>query len=251
MKLTLLLNSSLVYADCNDILDITNSPSRIDSPCSVPFRKVLIEANYALLHLIDHAGNQQNAPNANIRIGLPGTNEFYVIPPNYIAQKTAPKSGVTTTTAGLKHSFSYGDKWVMAVEGQVDLPSGSYYYGTQGWGGAFKGVVGYSFTNQWSLTGMLSISQISESQFAGAHSFNSINPVLTLGYSPNEKISIYSEIFGQSKISSDQGSGFNYDAGILFKLSDKLVIDFSAGQQMYRYLGGFTHYFSAGFSLLL
>lgn len=243
--------ATLSNAGCTSIMDVANRPSNIDSACSVPFKKVVIELNYIDLQLINHAGVQQNYPNAIIRFGLPSSTELFVLPPNYIQQTSAPKSGSTAVTSGIKHSMSYQKKWVFALEGLVTIPGGSFAFGSQGWGGEFNGIASYSINQQLNVSAQLGISRTSEPPLLGGRSFNSINPDIVLVYQPNQKLSFYTEVYGQSKISVLKGAGFNFDAGVLVLISTNTVFNLSAGQQLYNYLGGFTHYINVGISVML
>jgi hypothetical protein len=96
---------------------------------------------------------------------------------------------------------------------------------------------------------MLGLSELSDSQALDGRYFTSINPDISLSYSPADWTAVYAEIYGQSKIDSMHGAGLNVDAGILFRIHANAIINLSAGQQLYGYLGGFTHYINAGFSL--
>lgn len=126
--------SQELYADsneiCNSLINIVNSPSHADSPCSVPYKNVLIELTYAALQLPANAGSQQNFPNAQIRIGLPANNEFLIIPPNYSYQKSIPGSGFTNPIFSLKHAIPYNKKWLFALETLIATPGGSDAYGS-------------------------------------------------------------------------------------------------------------------------
>ena len=240
-----------LYADCTDLLDLADRPSVLDSACATPYHHVVIESNFIVQQLNKNAGRQYNFPNTEIRIGLPSTTEFIVSLPDYIQQTTFPKSGSTGVFAGLKHSMHYNNRWLFAVIGNVNIPSGSYNFGNLGWGGIINGVATYSISSKWSLSGMLGLSELSDSQSVHGRYFTSINPDISLSYSPSNSTAIYAEVYGQSKIDSVQGAGFNFDAGVLLLVHTNAMINLSAGQQLYGYLGGFTHYINAGFSIRL
>lgn len=244
-----------LYADsnnpCNDILNVVNSPSNLDSSCSVPFKKVLIELNAIDLQLNGHQGVQQNVPNAEIRFGLPSNSEFLVNPPNYIHQKSFPKSGITTASFALKHSIYYNQQWMFALEEIVNIPWGSTAYGSHGWGSTLNGTANYIINERLSIDGMLGISRLSDSSLNGGKHYNSINPDIVVTYSVNEKIDIYGEVYGQSRISANETAGYNFDGGILFLIYANTVLSISGGQQLYNYLGGFTHYINLGMYVML
>jgi hypothetical protein len=245
------LGSFALYANCVTILDVADRPSIIDSACSVPFKKVVIESNYINLQAINHAGIQQNYPNTELRIGLPLSNEFIVQFPNYIQQKKAPKSGSTSLFAGMKHSKAYGKQWLFAVEGFANAASGSYYYGSQHWGGVVNAITNYSINSKLNLSAMIGLSRLSVAPAEGGRYYTSVNPDVTLTISLADKLSVYGEIYGQSKTSPYEGAGFNCDAGFILQVASNTLVNFSAGQQLHNYLGGFTHYINAGFSIML
>ncbi|AUH72045.1 transporter [Legionella sainthelensi] len=236
---------------CNDILNIVNSPSNLDSACSVPFKKVLIELNYIDQQVNSHQGVQQNFPNAEIRFGLPFNSEFLINPPNYIHQKSFPKSGISTTLLALKHSIYYNPQWMFALEEIVNTPGGSSAYGSHGWGSTLNGTATFTINEHLSIDGMLGISRLSDSSLNGGNHFNSINPDIVITYSLNERIDIYGEVYGQSKISAKESAGYNFDGGIIFLLYTHTVLSISGGQQLYNYLGSFTHYINFGMYVML
>jgi hypothetical protein len=230
-------------------MNLADRPSVIDSACTAPYQRVIIESNFITQQLNAHAGTQYNLPNTEVRIGLPSNTEFLVLLPNYIRQTVAPKSGSAGVFAGLKHSINYSEQWLFAAIGAINIPSGSYDYGNLGWGGLINGIATYNIDSKWSISGMLGVSELSDTQSLNGRYFTSINPDISLSYSPSDWASIYAEIYGQSKIDSVQGAGFNFDAGVLFLVHSNVIINLSAGQQLYGYLGGFTHYINAGFSI--
>ncbi len=243
--------ASVLYANCTGIIDISNSPSHSDSPCSVPFKKVVVELSYSQQQLMQHAGTQQSFPYAELRIGLPSSNEFFVLLPNYIQQAIAPTSGSTATSAGLKHTISYNDQWIFAVESIANTASGSSSYGAQHWGATVIGIASYTINPQFNISAMLGLSRTSEATILGGRYFNSINPDLIITYTPNAKMAVYGEVYGQSNIDATTGAGFNFDAGLQLLMSSNILFNLSAGQQLYNYLGDFTHYINVGVTVML
>lgn len=236
---------------CSDLLNLISAPSNVNSPCSIPFKKVFTELNYIDQQLPYHAGVQQNVPNANIRMGLPANNELFVLPSTYIDQKTFPGTGSTDIRFGLKHTITYKNDWVFALQGIADTPTGSAAYGSNHWGITFNGIAYYEINDQFSITGQLGISRLSDPKLSGGNYFNTINPDISLGFSPSAKVSLYVEVYGQSKISANQSAGFNFDGGILFLALPNTVLNLSGGQQLYNYLGGFMHYVNLGIAVML
>lgn len=247
----LMVHSLVLYANCTEIIDVSNSPSHIDSPCTVPFKKVVVELNYNQLRLMHHADTQQNYPNAELRIGLPSSNEVFTLLPNYLQQTSPPTSGATAAITGLKHSHIYNDKWTFAVEGIANTASGSYSDGAQHWGATVAGIASYSITPKFNISAMLGLSRLSEAAASGGRYFNSINPDLIIAYAANAKLAVYAEVYGQSNIDASTGAGFNMDAGLQLLVSANTLFNLSAGQQLSNYLGGFTHYINVGIAVML
>jgi hypothetical protein len=241
----------LGHAACVTLLDIANSPNTMDSVCSVPYKKVVFEFNYITQQLPSHEGSLQRYPNANIRIGLPSHSEISVVMPNYITQTPDPHSGSSSVFPGFKHTIFYNDRLIFAFEGIANPASGSYYFGSQHWGGTINGLISYSFNSKWTLSSMLGVSRLSEEAATGGNYYNSINPDINLNYSPNDKISLYAELYGQSNIDSVQGAGFNFDGGVLFLIASSTMFNLSVGKQLYHYLGNFTYYANIGISTML
>lgn len=247
----LMVHAVVLYAKCTEIIDVSNSPSHIDSPCTVPFKKVVVELSYSHQQLMHHAGTQHNYPNAELRIGLPNSNEIFTLLPNYLQQTSAPKTGVTAATAGLKHTRIYNDKWTFAVEGMANSASGSDNYGAKHWGATVAGIASYSMTPKVNISAMLGLSRLSEATASGGRYFNSINPDLIIAYAPTAKLAIYAEVYGQSNIDASTGAGFNMDAGLQLLVAANTLFNLSAGQQLSNYLDGFTHYLNVGIAVML
>lgn len=151
---------------------------------------------------------------------------------------------------GIKHELGYNSKWVGAIEALATLPDGSAVFGSKRMGIAANGIVGYTYNSKFNISFMFGVSSQSESSQNGGHRYTSVNPDLVLTYSPTDKFDIYAEFYGQSKTASNEGSGFNLDAGFLYLLLPNLSVDVEAGQRMSGNLGGFAHYVGAGMGLL-
>jgi hypothetical protein len=212
----------------------------------------MVELNYQVQQLPGRQGVQQNLPDALLRFGLPARHhELFIILPNRLIQSHKPGSGSTSTSVGLKQSYTYNAQWIFATEEVALLPGGSYAYGAQDWGASLGGMASFTINEQINIEGMLSVARYSDPRLNGGKTFYSVNPDVVLSYAPNAKVSLYAEIYGQSKLSADDTVGFNFDAGVLVLLNSHVVMNFSAGQQLYNYLNDVKHYANVGFSLLL
>jgi hypothetical protein len=222
-------------------------PSASDSACVTPDKAVILESGYEKLALLG-GGTQQNFPEAFFRFGLAHQFEFNIFLPNYIQQTVFPYKGYEPSTLGIKHQIGANTQWVIAVDGYLILPSGSANFGNERAGGVFNGLFSYNITSEISLSGMFGVSSQTQSINAGGRRYNSFNPDLVLTWS-KEKISIYAEIYGESKIGPQGGSGFNADGGILYLIKKNIVIDLEAGHRISGALDEFSHYVGAGISI--
>jgi hypothetical protein len=231
----------------SELLNLLDRPTVGDSACVVPYNNAIIESGYQFQKLAAK-GYAQNFPEAVVRIGLPANNEFVIILPNYIQQFAQSRKGFSAATLGIKHELSYNIRWVMALEALFTLPSGAPF--GSGLDGAVNGIINYNFTTQISVTGMLGVST-QEPRHQGGQRFTSINPDLVLSWLPNPQTELYAEIYGQSKISDREGSGFNMDAGIIYVFTRHCAADFELGQSISNNFGGFKHYIGVGLSIML
>jgi len=231
------------------LLSIVDRPTVGDSACVVPYNKAVLEFGYQYQKLRHSSADQQNFPEATVRIGLPYNNELVAVLPNYILQSSGPRSGFAASTLGIKHEIGYTDAWLAAIEGLVTLQGGNSAFGRDGTGGALNAIVEYDFNPTWSLSFMFGVTSQVQSQRDGGQRFTSFNPDLVLTYALNPKINFYGEVYGQSKTGPGESSGFNADAGILYLLMPTVVLDLEVGQRISGNLGGFNHYIGAGISI--
>lgn len=232
------------------LLNIVDRPTAGDSACVVPFQKAILEIGYQYQKLTHSAGYQQNFPEAELRIGLPVNNELVLLLPNYIHQSKTPRAGLTGTTIGVKHEIGYTETWLGAAEILLTFPSGNSAFSNQYTGAAVNGIVTYTFNPTFSLFFMLGVTTQTESKRDGGQRFTSINPDMVLTYVFNQKVNFYSEVYGQSKTSPREGSGFNFDAGVLYLPLPNLEVDLEIGQRMSGNLSGFNQYIGTGMAVM-
>ncbi|MDP1575094.1 MAG: transporter [Coxiellaceae bacterium] len=231
------------------LLNIIDRPTVGDSPCTVPYKKAVLELGYQYQSLRG-GGRQQNAPDAEFRLGLPANNELAILLPNYSHQSINPSAGFSATTLGLKHQIGYTRNWITDIEGLFTLPTGSDAFGSHALGVAINGIAGYTINSAFNLTFMLGASSQTESNVNGGDRFSSINPDVVLTYTLASKVNLYGEMYGQTQTGSGAGSGFNCDTGFVFLPLAFFAVDLEFGQRMSGNLGGFNHYVGAGMSML-
>lgn len=230
-------------------LNLVNRPSVGDSACVVPFKQAILEAGYQYQKL-NPTGYQQNYPEAQFRLGIPANTELNMTLPTYVTQSVAPQSGYTPTIVGIKHELGYTKNWVVTVESLFALPTGSANFGSDGLGVAINGIANYTLNSLIDFTFMLGASTQTQPSNSGGQRFTSINPDMVLSYALTSKANLYGEVYGQSKTGPNQGSGFNFDGGILYLLRPFVTVDLEFGQRISGNLGGFNHYVGTGIAIL-
>jgi hypothetical protein len=231
------------------LLSIADRPTVGDSACFVPFKKAVLELGYQYQQLTHSAGYQQNFPEAELRIGLPVNNELVLVLPNDIHQSMVPHAGFNATTIGIKHEIGYTQTWLGALEALFTLPSGSTAFGSRDSGAAVNGIINYTFNSTYSLSFMFGVTTQTQSKLNGGHRFTSMNPDMVLSYVLNPIINFYGEVYGQSKTGPGEGSGFNFDGGVLYLPLPNLEVDLEVGQRISGKLNGFNHYIGTGMSI--
>lgn len=231
----------------NALLALVNRPSVLESACTVPEKNVVLEMGSFYEFLTD-SGTQNNLPQAVFRYGLSTSFEFDVTIPNYIHQTVDPKAGFTAAALSLKHELFVHEKWLSSIEGVCILPSGSDAFGAQNPGGVFNSITTYNLTDVLGVTAMVGISALPQSQLNGGGNYFSVNPIILLSWS-KDKTSIYGEVSGQTKTAVDEGSGFNFDMGLIYLVKQNITVDIEYAHRLSGNLGGYNHYVGAGFAI--
>jgi hypothetical protein len=237
------------------LLAIIDRPTVATSPCVVPKGQFVVEMGFQRTHLTDpEGGTANNYPQAEVRIGLPGRNEFVLSPPSYNRQRTPASSdspaeetsGLSAATLGFKHELGYTRYWLGAVQALFTLPSGGSAFGSRGLGVALNGVVAYALTEQIGLTLQLGISSQTDPVLAGGERFTSLVSNFVVSWQPKERLQFYGEVYGQSKTGPGKGAGYNADGGVQFLITPSWEVDLEGGVRLVGDLGGFSHYFGVG-----
>ena len=239
---------------CTGFLAIIGRPTVSDSPCAVPAGRVVLEVGFQRAKLRGPGGTADNYPEAVVRIGLPGKNEFVFLPSNYNRQKTqagqnSPSeniSGLSAVTIGFKHELGYDRRWLGAAEALLTLPSGGESFGSEDFGAAFNGIVSYSVSEQVSLSLQLGVSSQTTPALAGGERFTSVISNIVATWQPLERLQFFGELFGQSSTGPGEGAGYNADGGVQYLLAPAWEIDLEGGLRVSGNLGGLNHYFGMG-----
>jgi len=230
------------------LLDLTDRGSVANTPCVLKSKVVMLEAGYQY-QTLTLIGSQQNAPQATFFLGLPEKTEVMVALPNYNHQSLRPSSGFGATTLGIKHEIKHWSGWVASAEILITPPSGSATFGSQGLGATVAGIVNYKCNSKADITLTLGGSTATEARIDGGDRFNSFNPGMVFSYSPTAKMSIFGEVFAQSKTRPAQGGNYNVDGGVLYLLTTSVVIDVEVGQQLSNEYGVFKNYIGSGITI--
>ncbi len=232
------------------LLAMIDRPTVADNPCVVPPSNVVIEGG-AQRSTSRYGGWSVNFPEAVVRAGFGDRNELVIAGPNYYRlDGTNPYvAGFGAAIVGLKHELGYTDQWLGAVEALATLPSGSTAFGSPSLGAAVNGVVSYSVSENVGLSLMLGVSSQALSGASGGSRYVSVNPDFVATWSPKDGVQLFGEVYGQSRTGPGEGPGWNADSGIQFLVSPNIVVDVEVGTRLAGNLGGFGHYYGAGFGV--
>ncbi len=237
------------------LLAILDRPTVSTSPCTVPRGRFLLEMGFQRARpRAPVSGKMDNYPQTEVRIGLPGRNEFVLFPPNYNFQRTRSGpdstteevSGYSALTLGFKHELGYTEQWLGAVQALFTVPSGNSAFGTKGLGVALNGMASYVLSEQVGLTIQLGISSQTDPALAGGQRFTAFISNLVVAWQPKERFQFYGEFYGQSSTGPGKGAGYNADGGIQYLITPHWEVDLEGGVRLAGDLGGFSHYFGVG-----
>lgn len=236
---------------CLNLLNVLDRPTFSDSACSAASGHAVLELGFMRADIRgEGGGSANNYPEAELRVGLPGGNEFKVLAPNYASQMAGTpeqaSSGLSATSIGFKHELGYTEKWLGAAEAVLTLPSGNDDFGSRGLGATVSGIAAYSLTDRIGLSLQLGLSSQTDPVSAGGRRFMSFNQFFTATWDPSDRLQFYGEVFGQTKTARDEGAGCNFDGGVQYLLAKDLEVDAEEGVRLSGNLGGFTHYYGAG-----
>ncbi len=237
------------------LFSLLDRPTFSDSACSVPFKHAVLEMGFTRAKLRGEGGGRaDNYPQAELRFGLPGRNEFKILAPSYTSQRSGTpreaSSGLSATGIGFKHELGYSDKWLGSVEAIFTLPSGNDVFGSRGLGTTLNGIVAYSLSDHVGLSMQVGASSLTDAVSAGGRRFWSFNQFLTATWNPFERLQLYGEIYGQTKTARDEGAGYNFDGGVQYLVTHWLEVDLETGIRLSGNLGGLTHFYGAGIGIL-
>ncbi|PJD93063.1 MAG: hypothetical protein CK424_03420 [Legionella sp.] len=234
------------------MFSLINRPSNIDSPCTIPSSQLMIEGGYQHRTLVGDQGSAANLfPSIELRFGLPKATEFFTYLPSVIDSPLDVNQGVTGTTLGLKHEFFFTESFVATMLAELYPSSGSYYVGVQSPGTKVSLLIEKNVTSIVSVTGMLSFLYQGQSGSQQDVQYTALMPDVLISVALNPSVMLFTEVYGQTKVSPTLGSGFNVDGGLLFLVAENATIDVEASHRLSGYLGGFNAYVGIGGTIKL
>lgn len=243
--------TSMATDACNtdNILAVINRPTIAVSPCVVSADHLLTEGGFEHLDLV--AGSYANVyPDTQIRFGLGHATEVYAYTPVYVENHASPYAGNTTFAVGGKHVFLNKDPFVLTLDAVVYPSGGSVYYGFQTTSAQINGIANYSM-DPWSISLILSIMSLSQPYNLPNQTAAAFGPDLVVSYTINPKMYVYGEIYGQTKVSPNTGSGFNFDGGLAYLVRNNITVDIEASSRITGLLGQFSTYIGFGGTIQL
>ncbi|MDA8088977.1 MAG: hypothetical protein M0Z61_01955 [Nitrospiraceae bacterium] len=238
---------------CLGLLAILDRPTVSDSACAAPLGHAVFELGFQHADLRGSGGGTaDNYPQAELRMGLPGRNEFKVLSPNYNSQSTpdGSSSGLSAASVGFKHEVGHNRNWLGSVEAILTMPSGNAAFGSRGLGAAVNGIVNYALNDEIGLSLLLGISSQTTSKLSGGDRFTSFNSDFVATWQPTERLQFYGEVFGQTSSGPGQGAGYNLDGGLQYMVTHWWEVDLEEGVRLTGNLGGFAHYYGVGSGFL-
>lgn len=232
------------------VMELTDRGTVTDTPCVVPTNKVLIEGGYQYQRL-ESSSQLQIYPQTTVAFGLPQHFELFVGVPTYNQQSNPHSSGLSATTAGIKHEVTSGSNWVASIQGILTIPSGSQVFGSPKTGETINAIFVRELTPKIVFASMFGGSRIAESSENGGRYFTSFNPSISLVYAPIDPLNLFVEVFGQSKTGADLGSGFIANGGLLYKFKENAMFDLEIGQRVQGNLFDIQQVVGAGVTLLI
>lgn len=219
-------------------------PTVADSACVVRTGRTIVEFGFADAY----TGRQesQNAPQAEIRFGLPDHNEFVLLPPNatFADGGRAGPTDYSATVMGIKHEWGYTRRFTYTSEILLTTPTSTGTPArTTGWGAAANGIIALSLTHAVGVGLMLGVTSLYDE---ANRRYTSINPDFTATWLLNPRWQLYGEVYGQTHVAYGVGSGWDCDGGVQYLVTRRIEVDAEVGQRLSGALGGYRHYWGVG-----
>ncbi|TAL79451.1 MAG: transporter [Beijerinckiaceae bacterium] len=233
--------SSAADNPCDGLLATLDRPTIADSPCVVKPGHFLAELGYQYGNVKgSDIKSLSTFTQAELRYGLPEGWELKLFPPNYLISSLRASagggqiSGLGDTSFGVKHEFGTFGGFTLAADAKVTVPTGNRAFSDGGVEGNIQGIVSYNITPQFSVSGLLGVSTLTNQGSNGVVTrFTSVNPDIVATYQINDRLQLYSEVFGNTATAPNQGSNFTFDGGVQLLLTKSIELDVEAGILLY------------------
>jgi hypothetical protein len=114
-----------------------------------------------------------------------------------------------------------------------------------------NGILGYNPTSTLGLALMLGVTHFAEPRnvLGGAY-YWSVNPDFVVTWLAAPRLQFYGEVYGQNHTGPGEASGYNFDGGIQYLITQDFEVDAEYGRRLSGNLAGWSHYFGVGLGLM-
>ena len=243
---------------CDGLLATLDRPTVADSTCVVKSGHAIAELGYQTGPVKGSDISRLSFfPQAELRFGLPENWEFKLFPPNYNMSTQRAFAGgghidgFGDTAFGVKHQFGSFGGFLFSADVKLTIPTGQTAFSGGGTQANIQGIVSYSITPAIGISALIGISTNTDRTNNGVITrFTSVNPDAVITYLMNDKLQLYTEIYGNTKTAADQGSNFALQGGAQYLLTKNVEVDASAGVLLHGPAGVQSRFVNLGVGLL-
>lgn len=222
---------------CDGLLSILDRPTVADSTCVVKSGHAVAELGYQTGPVKGSDISRLSFfPQAELRFGLPENWELKLFPPNYNMSTQRAFAGdgqidgFGDTAFGVKHQFGSFGGFLFSGDVKLTIPTGQTAFSSGGTQANIQGIASYSITPALGVSGMLGISTLTNrTNNGGIARFTSVNPDAVITYLVNDKLQLYTEIYGNTKTAANQGFNSALQGGVQYLMTKNVEIDASTG----------------------
>jgi hypothetical protein len=238
MKCAWILVSMLLafpgYGQRNDDGIDSDRPGFADSSKVVPRSRVQLEAGFQReVRRVDEDPRRQTILPALLRLGVADKwearleSELFAWtrhPDGTRSEAWAPYS------IGFKHQLleAQGSKPTFGVIARLSPPSGSKVQRTQHTTGDMRLAADFELGPQWSINPNIGFGWDEDNE---GRRFSTRLLAMTLAYKPMDRLEVFADFLVQDPEAHGAGSGVIYDAGIAYRVSRDVQLDFSFGSR--------------------
>lgn len=222
---------------CDGLLAILDRPTVADSTCVVKNGHLIAELGYQNGPIKGSSASRLAFfPQAELRYGLPADWELKLFPPNYVIQTQrgitggGSVDGLGDTAFGVKHEFAQFSGFVFTADAKVTVPTGNRAFSSGGTEANVQGIVSYDITKKLTISGLIGVSTLTARADNGSvDRFTSVNPDIVVTYQINDRLQLYSEVYGNTVTAPGQGPNYSFQGGVQYLLTKNIEVDASGG----------------------